>query len=97
MIPFPKFAKQIDKPQPLNSLKFGPTDFLNPIKVSPTEGRQYTLPMRRTRKMYNLKYRRMGGNPLSKPRFFSTFISKSLHIQNHPIGYFQFIAPNKTD
>lgn len=93
MIPFPKFSKQLDKPQPLNSLKFGPTDFLNPMKVTPTDGRQYSLPIRRTQKVFGKRYRRMGGNPLHKPRFYSTYIATSTHVQNYPIGYFSFIVP----
>lgn len=92
MVPFYKFVKQIDRPQPLNSHRMGPHDFLNPIKTTPGLAPQKSKPFRRTEKQYNKKYRNMHGSPLKRPRLFSTMIHRTAHMMSHPIAYLPFVV-----
>uniref|UniRef100_A0A7S3N6F8 Uncharacterized protein n=1 Tax=Euplotes harpa TaxID=151035 RepID=A0A7S3N6F8_9SPIT len=91
MITFPKFVRQVDKPQPLNSLKFGPHDFLNPIKATLMDGPQYTPEIRKPIKPFRKKYRRMAGNAMRRNRYFSTLVGQVCHQLNHPLVYTSFV------
>lgn len=91
MIPFPKFVKLIDNPQPIGSLKFGPSDFLNPFKATPITHAMPDMPTQRLKKVYPKKYkRRMRGTPLNRRRFFSTYIGSPAFAINNPLIYLPF-------
>jgi predicted house-cleaning noncanonical NTP pyrophosphatase (MazG superfamily) len=92
IMPFHKFVKQIDDPQPLDTLKVGQNDFLNPFKSLPIQEKFPDRIPRAPKMHFNKKYRRMKGNRMGTPRLFSTLVSRVHHQVNHPIVYGPFIV-----
>jgi len=92
MTPFPKFLRKVSDPKALNTMRVGPTDFLNPFKATPVTHPIELPKPKMIKKVFNKKFRRMQGTPLNNMKFYSSMVSRTQHTLNHPIVFMPFIV-----
>lgn len=77
MMSFPKFMSRHNGPKSYNTMKVGQGEFLNPFKATPVTNPVYIADVPQFKMQFNKKLRRLGGNQIRKPKFFSTYINSN--------------------
>jgi hypothetical protein len=75
MMGFQKFMSKHNGPKSFNTMKVGQGEFLNPFKATPVTNPVNIPDVPQFKMQFNKKLRRMGGNPLRQPKFFSTYLN----------------------